>query len=197
MTPFRRVVSTPFDSGEAPLSNYAVCRKLGIPTLDIAQAVHRLLHLARVLQHGPDWLWSLIQSQAGRQWRECVFLDLECMAAVLHDKLADLKDPRGQWQRWQAFILGFPAVWKRLVKSFSAVARSRRQQVNSSVESWPCYECGMTFKTSKALASHQARNHQKERLSGRYVKDGNCPFRGAFFHTRRRAMHHLRFWQQP
>ena len=40
----------------------------------------RLLHLARVLQHGPDWLWSLIQSQVWRQWRECVFLDLEFMA---------------------------------------------------------------------------------------------------------------------
>ena len=80
MAPFRRIVSTRF-------------------ALDIAQAVHRLLHLARVLQHGPDWLWSLIQSQAGRQWREYVFLDLEFMAAVLHDKLADLGDPRGQWQK--------------------------------------------------------------------------------------------------
>ena len=49
----------------------------------------------------------------------------------------------------------------------------------------------MTFKTSKALASHPARSHQKERLSGRYVKDGNCPFCGAFFHTR--AMHHVDF----
>ena len=99
LAPFRRIVSTRFDSGEAPLSDYAVCQKLGIPTLDIAQAVHRLLHLARVLQHGPDWLWSLIQSQAGRQWRECVFLDLEFMAAILHDKLADLGGPRGQWQK--------------------------------------------------------------------------------------------------
>ena len=77
--------------------DYAVCRKLGIPTHDIDQAVHRLLHLSRV-QHVPDWLWSLIQSQAVRQWRECVSLDLEFMAAVLHDKLADLGDPRGQWQ---------------------------------------------------------------------------------------------------
>ena len=149
--PFRRIVSTRFDLGEAPLSDYAVCQKLGIPTLDIVQAVHRLLHLARFLQHGPDWLRSLIQSQAGRQWRECVFLDLEFMAAVLHDKLADLGDPRGQWQRWQAFILAFPVVWKRLVKSFSVVARSPRPQVPSSVASWPCYECGMTFKTSKAF----------------------------------------------
>ena len=116
------------------------------------------------------------------------------MAAVLHDKLADLRDPRGQWQRWQAFILGFPVVWKRLVKSFSVVARSPRQQVPSSVVSWPCYECGMmTFKTSKALASQQVRSHQKERLSGRYVKDGNCPLCGALFHTRRRAMHHVDF----
>ena len=179
MAPFRRIVSTRFDLGEAPLSDYAVCRKLGIPTLDIAQAVHRLLHFARVLQHGPDWLWSLIQSQAGRQWREFVFLDLEFMEAVLHGKLAVLGDPRGQRQGRQAFTLGFLVVWKRLVKSFSAVARSPRQQVPSSVASWPCFECGMTFKTSKALASHQARSHQKERLSGRYVKDGNCPFCGA------------------
>ena len=51
----------------------------------------------------------------------------------------------------------------------------------------------MTFKTSKALASHEATSHQKERLSGRYVKDGNCPFGGAFFHTRLRAMHHVVF----
>ena len=72
MAPFRRIVSARFDLGEAPVSDYAVCRKLGIPTLDIAQAVHRLLHLARVLQHGLDRLWSLIQSQAGRQWRECL-----------------------------------------------------------------------------------------------------------------------------
>ena len=114
--PFGRIVSTRFDLGEAPLSDYAVCQKIGIPTLDIAQAVQRLLHLARFLHHGPDWLWSLIQTQAGKQWRECAFLDLEFMAAVLHDKLP--------WQRWQAFILGFPVVWKRLVTSFSAVARS-------------------------------------------------------------------------
>ena len=67
-------------------------KKLGIPTLDIAQAVQRLLHLARVLHHGPDWLWSLIQSQAGKQWRECVFLDLEFVAAVRHSKLADPAD---------------------------------------------------------------------------------------------------------
>ena len=174
MAPFRRI-------GEAPLSDYAVRQKLGISTLDIAQAFQRLLHLARVLHHGPDWLWSLIQSQAGKQWRECVLLDLEFMAAVLHDKLADLGDPRGQWQRWQAFILGFPVMWKRLVKSFSAVAHSPRQQVPSPIVSWPCYKCGMTFKSSKALASQQARSHHKERLSGRYVKDGNCPFCGAFF----------------
>ena len=122
------MVSTRFDFGKAPLSDYAVCRKLGIPSLDIAQPVHRLLHLAQVLPHGPDWLWSLIQSQAGKQWRECVFLDLKFMAAVLLDKLADLGDPRGQWQRWQAFIFDFPVVWKRLVKSFSAVARSPRQR---------------------------------------------------------------------
>ena len=44
-----------------------------------------------------------------------------------------------------------------------------------------------------AFASHQARSHHKERLSGRYVKDGNCPFCGAFFHTRVRAMHHVDF----
>ena len=79
------------------------------------------------------------------------------------------------------------------MKSFSAVARSPRRQAPSSVASWPCYECEMTFKTSKALASHQARSHQKERLSGRYVKDGNCSFCGAFFHTRVRAMHHVDF----
>ena len=193
MAPFRRIVGTRFDLGEPPLSDLAVCQKLGIPTLNIAQAVHRLLYLARVLQHGPDWLWSLIQSHAGKQWRECVFSDLEFMAAVLRDKLADLGDPRGHWQRWQTFILGFPAVWKRLVKSFSAVARSPHQQVPSSTASWPCYECGMTFKTSKALACHQARSHQKERVSGRYVRDGNCPFCGAFFHTRVRAMHHVDF----
>ena len=104
--PFRRIVSTRFDLGGAPLSDYAVCQKLGIPALDITQAVQGLLHLARVLQHGPDWLWSLMHSQAGKQCRECAFLDLEFMAAVLHDKLADLGDPRVQWQRWQAFILG-------------------------------------------------------------------------------------------
>ena len=51
----------------------------------------------------------------------------------------------------------------------------------------------MTFKSSKALASHQARSHHKARLTGCYVKDGNCPFYGAFFHTRRRAMHHVDF----
>ena len=51
----------------------------------------------------------------------------------------------------------------------------------------------MTYKSSKALASHRARSHHKERLSGRYVKDGNCPFCGAFFHTRRRAPHHVDF----
>ena len=149
MAPFRRIVSTRFDLGEAPLSDYAVRRKLGISTLDIGQAVHRLLHLCRVLQH---------------------------MAAVLHDKLADLRDPCGQWQRWQAFILGFPVVWKRLVKSFSVVARFPRQQVPSPAASWPCYECGMTFKTSKALASHQDRSHQKERLSGRLSKTAIVPF---------------------
>ena len=33
MASFRRIVSTRFDSGEAPLSDYAVCQKLGIPTL--------------------------------------------------------------------------------------------------------------------------------------------------------------------
>ena len=114
------LVSSRFDLGEAPVSDYAVCRKLGIHTLDIAQAVHRLLHLARVLQHGPGWLWSLIPSQAGTQWRECFFLDLEFMAAVLHDKLADPRDPRGQWQRWHAFILSFSVVLKRLVKSFAS-----------------------------------------------------------------------------
>ena len=79
------------------------------------------------------------------------------------------------------------------MKFISAVARSPHQQVPSSVASWPCYECGVTFKTSNSLASHQARSHQKERLSGRYVKDGNCPFCGAFFHTRVRAMHHVDF----
>ena len=49
----------------------------------------------------------------------------------------------------------------------------------------------MTYKSSKALASHRARSYHKERLSGRYVKDGSCPFCGAFCHTRRRAMHHV------
>ena len=56
MAPFRRIVSTRFDLEEAPWSDYAVCRQLGVPTIDIAQAVHRLLHLPRVLQHGPDRL---------------------------------------------------------------------------------------------------------------------------------------------
>ena len=51
----------------------------------------------------------------------------------------------------------------------------------------------MTFKTSNSLASHQAKIHQKERLSGPYVKDGNCPFCGALFHTRGSAMHHVDF----
>ena len=148
MSPFRRVVCTRFGLGEAPLSDAALLQKLGIPTLDIAQAVQRLLHLARVLHHGPDWLWSLIQSQAGTQWRECVLLDLEFMAAVFHSKFADLGDPRGQWQRWQDFILGFHVVWKRLVKSFSPIARSPRQQVPSRIVSWPCYEYGMTFNSS-------------------------------------------------
>ena len=43
MAPLRRIVSTCFDLGEAPLSDAAVCQKLGISTLDIAQAVQRTL----------------------------------------------------------------------------------------------------------------------------------------------------------
>ena len=42
MAPFRRIVSTRFDLGEAPFSDHAVCCKLGIPTLDDVQAAHRL-----------------------------------------------------------------------------------------------------------------------------------------------------------
>ena len=71
MAPFRRIASTRFDlGGRIPLSDAAVCQKLGIPTLDIAQAFQRLLRLARVLHHGPARLWSVIQPQAGKQWRE-------------------------------------------------------------------------------------------------------------------------------
>ena len=54
----------------------------------------------------------------------------------------------------------------------------------------------MTFKTSKALASHQARNHQKERLSGRYVKDGNCPFLRCVLPHSFACHAPCRFWQQ-
>ena len=97
-------------------------------------------------------------------------------------------------KRWQAFILGFPVVWKRLVKSFSVVARSPRQQVPSSVVSWPCYECGMTFKTSKTLASHQSgQEPSKGTFEWPLCQRRHLSLCGAFFHTRRRAMHHVDF----
>ena len=50
----------------------------------------------------------------------------------------------------------------------------------------------MTFKTSKAWPAIRP-GAIKRSLSGRYVKDGNCPFCGALFHTRLRAMHHVVF----
>ena len=140
MAPFRRIVSTRFDLG--PLSDAAVCQKLGIPTLDIAQGVQRLL---------PDWLWSL--SFNLRLASNGVNVSFWTLSTWPQSFIASYQTWRSSrtMAKMASIHPWLPCCVEASREVLSAIARSPCQQVLSPIVSWPCYECGMTFKSSKAL----------------------------------------------
>ena len=135
----------------------------------------------------------MIQSPAGLEWREEVIAALERMVCTLAPKLDALGDPRLQWPLWQRFMQEHAAAWRQHVRTFLRVVEPAPEApALKPPEVWKCH-CDKAFKSSKALHAHQAKVHGTERPSSKFVRDGRCPFCGANFVTRRRAMHHVEY----
>ena len=58
-------------------------------------------------------------------------------------------------------------------------------------EAWSCPECGRSFKTKQALATHRRRKHGVKRITRQYVDTTHCVACLLEFHDRERLINHL------
>ena len=191
MQPLHRILDHDYYADTPAPSDAAVCSTLGIPGFDTAVAVQRLLLLGRIIRHGPQPLWSLLQSPSGAAWRKRVLQDCSDLAVALCPKLDALGCPTADWPDWQRFIWDYPQAWKRHVKEFSRCSVTAPEATPSPPRAFACSECTSRFPSQRALKAHQAAKHGRRRLSSSYIADGRCPFCTANFHTRLRCLAHV------
>jgi hypothetical protein len=192
----RRIANATFCGHGSTLSDISVRRLLGAPSLDAIILERRLQHLGAMLQSGIGSLTAMLVAvsdgvDATRiPWTALVMEDMRKLGRYHLDKLADLGDPAECADRWMSFIIGFPAKWSQLVKSYL------------SCECWDhrhsCPECRAesgaiwSFASNKALQSHRRRKHGvRPSIRDNVDSFGTCPVCKTIFSSRLRVIAHL------
>ena len=183
----------PCPGGIRAKSTAQTLSKVSQPPWQIAMAVARLLYLPRLLKVAPTAL--LILLDANRSWRD--LLRHDCLSMWLQATFVSqvLPHPDGTMLlSWCDFATKSTRRWKHMVKAW---ARSHIPQpcglpLHTGVQlPWPCYECGLSFASHRALVAHSTAAHAAVSLASRFIFDVYCSCCMTFFHTRQRVHEHL------
>ena len=191
VAPFRTISNERWWPGHVPASSRDACRRLGI--LDFQEAVQRLRLVARLVNAAPS-LIALLQSDAGRAWKDDLASDLARLRQEMGPLLAEEDGLPDLTKLW----FEYPKAWKQSVSS------CQRKLVEGPLRSGPsqpapdpvlpiftCDQCGAVYGKLWALRWHQMRAHQRRREARRFVLDSVCPVCKADFRLRPRVIQHL------
>ena len=192
----------PCPDGVPAKSTAQMLSKVPQPPLQIAMAAARLLHLSRLLIVAPTAL--LILLDANRSWRE--MLRHDCIPVWLQATFVSetLPHPGGQMLLfWCDYATRSTRRWKHKVKAWarSHVAQAAwNDQPHPPTEGpshadlelqVPCYDCGLSFASHRALIAHSSAAHAAVSFASRFILDVYCPCCQTLCHTRQRVHEHL------
>ena len=150
-----------------------------------AMAAARLLYIPRLLKVAPSA--PLILLDANRSWRDALRHD--CLSMWLQATFVSqvLPHPAGPMLlSWCDFAVSSTRCWKHRAKAW---ARSHVPQAAWDDDSpqpcgtpshtdvqphWPCYECGSSFASHRALMAHSTAAHAAVSFASRIVFDVYC-----------------------
>ena len=186
---------------EHTIPDVEVRRKLQMPSFDCVLVRKRFAYLARVVRCGPTVLTALLAARPRGHimpWTSVIIKDLQCLWAMAA-KCAHLSDPAGSSREWLVWIEARPEEFRQAIACVYFVESScdRGAEIvvgleQARVRAHKCDVCGMTFCSTKALASHSRAKHDV-RVAQRLFCDehGECQVCGTQFRTRLRLLAHL------
>jgi hypothetical protein len=199
-----------FAQGVPSATTSEVLRITGQPPADVALRGKRLTYLPRLLMHAPTPLLVLLDSAPS--WQQALMDDLEWLWAG-SPKVADMPPPSEQPLAWITLVREHPNEWTSIVQGmmrppsatgsghvepFPASPSSDEPALNHGADSqiptetWPCYNCGASFDSRRALTSHATRAHGRTSDASDCMFGTSCIACLREFHTRPRLSGHLR-----
>ena len=193
-----------------------LCGLAGLLTPGDALHVARLRFIRRLLCHCPKVLWGLIWSSAEspHAWLPCLRASLQWMSDFVGP--GSLPSAHAPWQDWWLFIRADER-WKgRIQRAVKACKTWRRETAQADVWNrwfaveleqrgvtlaaprrappapWSCDQCGASFASRRALATHATKAHGYRCIYQHYAVDGSCPHCARDFHHRSRLRAHWR-----
>ena len=195
----------------APKSDLQLRADLDVPPWQVIVATRRLGLLRRVLQTDNMWMQSLIShtKEAPHTWAAQVHEDLTWLTGLevgpvpsIAKTLRDITAmSKGAWQ----------GRLKRAVKAELAIQATQADIVRleefqqdafgafgipvgqpEPLLDWHCPQCNEPFASLQAMRCHQAAKHDAVHVANCYVEGSVCLACAKDFHTRNRAVRHLK-----
>ena len=186
-----------YASHDALLTDQSVMTELGVGDVALVMRRRRLGYLARFLSKAPPLLVALAAANSPDQgsWAKQLLGDLTWMRARSR-KCDSLPDPALDQDAWCSFVRAFPGQWKAIVHDAVASHGSagiRPHVVRNDVLACrtTCYECGQTFVSKAAMATHAYRRHGYQNPARKFSPGTSCECCLREFWTRVRLIHHL------
>ena len=160
-----------------------------LPAIPGVLRMLRLRQMAPLDANCPLPLKALLQTVDAKPlaWTVSVAEDLRQMHSRDH-KLRQLPDPDEGPLAWRAVWQEFLAAWRTLTARAASV-ESRAVELEEP-QPVPGLECGVVFRSTRALKVHLSRKHGVRIPARRFVASSPCPICQKDFRTRSRAIQH-------
>ena len=152
----------------------------------------RLRYGRRVVIHAPQQLKELLLiglHVLSKSWMHQFYDDLEWLQTFAH---LHMGNPRTEYLQWWSFIRSdhyIDAVKSATARFMSTLVYEKCQP---SCSDFTCEYCPRRFHNLAAVRSHQYKVHNMKNKLRFYIEDGNCPVCLKMFHSRVRALHHIK-----
>ena len=193
MAAFRTIVNERWRPRHVLASSQEVFRLLGILDFQEAVSMQRFRLAARLVNAAPS-LMALLQSDAGRAWKDNLARDLALLRQEMGPQLAEVDGLPDFERLWFEYL----KAWKQLLSSCQRKLVERRLRSGPSqpapvhvLPTFSCDQCDVVYGKLRALRTDQMGAHQRRREARGCVLASVCPVCMADFWSRPRGIQHL------
>ena len=179
---------------------------LGVPSLDCYVRRKRLLYLSRLYEARLPVLNVLLQQRSGVGQKlpfiRTILDDLEILRSAVAPRLDSLPQPAVDPGPWWHLLGTFQREWRSIVMLYHTYLNDDDNvydmqspgpaELAQRAVAFPCAQCGLHFKSSKAMRQHARIKHKARSVAALTVPDITvCPICGTNFHSRLCLVTHL------